>query len=198
VDVTEGSRTTTGNVATAGLVTLLAGLAFILGPPLSAAIEWAWLLVLVGIALLLYAVPKLHRHQAPADGALGLWGTRLFMAGSGIVVALAIVFLIWEAVGEPTEGGFIDIVWMVGFFGFLIGFVLFVIGSFKARVLDPVGLWLVVIGLVGAVALDMATGAFFQDETGTTTEWGFYLGVPLAGIGLAWIGAKLRSLRSAG
>ena len=40
---------------------------------------------------------------------------------------------------------------------------------------------------MAALAVDMATGAFFEDDS-TTTEWGFYIGVPVFGLGLAWAG----------
>lgn len=73
------------------------------------------------------------------------------------------------------------------------GLYLFIVGSLKVGVLDPLGLWLVVAGLVGSVALDMVTGAFFEDN-GDTAEWGFLLGVRLAGLGLLWLGYRLRSL----
>ncbi|MDP9428924.1 MAG: hypothetical protein M3Q47_08650 [Actinomycetota bacterium] len=48
------------------------------------------------------------------------------------------------------------------------------------------------VGLVSALAIDMATGAFFEDEA-STTEWGLYLGIPLFGLGLVWMGYALRS-----
>jgi len=182
------------NARTVGLITMLAGAFFVLGGGLGAAVEWSWLFIILSIALLLYAVPKLHRLQAPADGSVGVWGTRLFLFGAGLMVALGVVFLIWEAVGDPGEPAWSEVVWPIGFFSFLLGFVLFIVGSLKAGVLDKVGLGLVVVGLVGSVALDMVTGAFFEDgsET-TTTEWGFLLGIPLAGIGLLWIGYRLWS-----
>lgn len=183
-----------GNADKAGLALMVAGAGFFLGALGSAAVDWLWILVLVAFLALLYAIPAVHRLQAPADGPAGLWGTRLFTLGATVVVVLGVIFLIWEAVGDPPEeGGAIDVIWMIGFFSFLVGFVLFIIGSIRAAMLERAALWLVVIGLVGAVAIDMATGAFFEDENGTTTEWGFYLGVPLAGIGLAWMGSKLRA-----
>jgi len=180
------------NARTVGLITMLAGAFFVLGGGLGAAIEWSWLFIILAMALLLYAVPKLHRLQAPADGPVGVWGTRLFLLGAGLMVTLGVVFLVWEAVGDPGEPAWGEVVWPIGFFSFLLGFVLFIIGSLKARVLDHVGLWLVPIGLVGAVVLDMVTGAFFE-ESPETTEWGFLLGIPLAGIGLLWIGYRLWS-----
>lgn len=174
------------------LITMLAGACFVLGGGLGVATDWSWLFIVAAIALLLYALPKLHRIQAPADGAVGLWGTRLFIFGAAIMVTLGVIFSVWEALGDPAEPAWVGFVWPIGFFAFLLGFVLFIVGSLKAGVLDPLGLWLVVAGLVGSVALDMATGAFFE-ENGDTTEWGFLLGVPLAGLGLLWLGYRLRS-----
>lgn len=171
---------------------MLAGAGFMLGGGLSTLGEWTWVLFVAGIALLLYAVPQLHKVQAPADGAVGHWGARLFMLGAGILVALAAVFVVWDAVGDAGEPAWSEAVWPIGFVSFLLGFILFVAGSLKARVLEPVGLWLIVVGLVGGVALDMVTGAFFADE-GEVTEWGFILGIPLAGLGLLLLGYRLWS-----
>lgn len=176
----------------AGLASLFAGLFLIAGGALSAAFEAAWVLALTGFFLLLYAIPALHQHQEPADGALGVWGSRLFVFGASIVVVLAVIFLIWEVLGDPGEPAWTNIVWPIAFFSMLAGIVLFMIGSFKAGVLEPLGLWLIVTGLLGGIAVDMATGAFFE-ENGETTEWGFYVGIPLMGLGLAWIGYRLWS-----
>lgn len=51
-----------------GIAALLAGAAFAISALGSAALEEMWLLMLIGFALLVYAVPALHRHQASADG----------------------------------------------------------------------------------------------------------------------------------
>lgn len=179
----------------AGLITMLAGAGFALGGGLSTLGEWTWVLFLAGIVLLLYAVPQLHKLQAPADGAVGQWGTRLFVLGAGILVALGAVFLVWDAFGDPGEPAWTEALWPVGFVSFLLGFVLFVAGSLKARVLESLGLWLIVVGLIGGVALDMATGAFFADE-GEVTEWGFIIGIPLAGLGLLLVGYRLWSQKA--
>lgn len=174
----------------AGLAVFVAGIAVVLGSAGSALIEWMWVVMLVGFLALVYGVPGVQEYQAPADGAAGKWGALLIRYGGGIVLLLGLVFLIWEAIGDPPEegGGAIDALWMVGFFGFAIGVVLFAIGTIKAKVLPQAAGVLMLVGLVAAIAIDMATGAFFEDETGGTTEWGFYLGVPLFGLGLAWIG----------
>lgn len=180
-----------------GLVSMLGGAGFVLGGALGAVAEWSWLFVLVGFASLLYAMPGLHRLQAPADGPMGNWGSRLYVFGASIILALGVIFLVWDAVGDPGEPAWVELVWPIGFFSALIGFILFMIGSLKARVLDQIGLRLVALGLVGGVVLDMATGAFFEDN-GDTTDWGLYLGIPLAGLGLLWLGYQLRARRQAG
>lgn len=174
-----------------GVVTMVAGAAFALAALGSIATEAAWALMLVGFASLVYVVPKLHRHQAPGDrwpGALGAW---LVPAGAGIVLALGLVYLVWQAVGDPGEPGWVGPVWMIGFFSFAVGVVLFGVGSVIARKFTPVAPALMLLGLVGALAIDMATGAFFQEEGGPITEWGLYIGVPLFGFGLAWMGYQL-------
>ncbi len=187
----DAATTTTGAVGDrAGLAALIGGACFILGALGSAAVEPAWILVLVGFAALVYAVPQLHRRQAPRDGAVGLWGSRLARFGGGLVLLLGVVFLLWEAVGTPPEDDSdpLGFIWMVGFFSFVIGIVLFAIGTLKAKVFPQAAPMLMLGGLIGALAIDMATGAFFEDENGGTTEWGFYIGVPLFGLGLAWLG----------
>ncbi len=182
------------NRSKVGMAALLAGAAFAIASLGSAVVDQMWILMLVGFALLVYAIPALHRHQAPADGRLGQWGGRLVALGGAVVLALGIVFLVWDAIGTPPEeSGPIDVFWMVGFFSFVIGVVLFSIGTLRARVFPRGAAALMLGGLLAALAIDMATGAFFEDEEGGTTEWGFYIGVPLFGLGLAWIGYTLWS-----
>ena len=180
------------NPTTLGTLTMVAGALFILGALLSIVTEWAWLALLVGFALLVYVVPQLHRVQAPADGWPGRLGALLTAAGAAIVLLLGIVFLVWDALGDPGEPAWADVLWMIGFFAFLVGIVLFGIGSMMAHVVPRAAPLLMLLGLVAAIAIDMLTGAFFEDEP-TTTEWGFYIGVPLFGLGLAWMGWALRS-----
>ena len=183
-----------GHPRKAVTVALVAGVAFAVSSLGSAVLDEVWVLMLVGFALLVYAVPALHRHQAPADGPLGRWGSRLVVLGAALVLTLAIVFLIWEAIGTPPEdAAAINALWVVGFFSFVIGVVLFSAGTLRAGVFPRGAAALMLGGLLGALAIDMATGAFFEDDGGGTTEWGFYIGVPLFGLGLAWIGYFLRS-----
>lgn len=181
-----------------GLATLVAGICFIIASLGSAVLDAVWIAMILGFALLVYAVPRLHRYQAPADGAIGLWGSRLVAVGGLIVLALGITYLVWEAVGTPPEEdpAIVGPLWVIGFFGFAIGVILFTIASIKAKVFPQGAPILMLVGLVGAIAIDMATGAFFEEDA-STTEWGFYIGVPLFGLGVAWIGYWLWKSRPA-
>lgn len=175
-----------------GTLTMIAGAMFVAGALVGIAAEWAWVALLVGFALLVYVVPRWHRVQAPADGWPGVIGAALTAAGAAIVLLLGVVFLVWDAVGDPGEPAWTDVAWVVGFFGFLIGIVLFGVGSVMAHVVPRAAPAMMLLGLLAALAIDMATGAFFEDDA-TTTEWGFFIGVPLFGLGLAWMGWALRT-----
>lgn len=174
----------------AGLAVLIAGIAIIIGSVGSALVDWMWVAMLVGFLGMVYGIPGVHGYQAPGDGAPGRWGALLIRYGGALMVLLGFVFLIWEAIGEAPEDPpvVINAAWMIGFAAFAIGVILFAIGTIKAKVLPQAVGILMLLGLVASIAIDMATGAFFEDESGGTTEWGFYLGVPIFGIGLAWAG----------
>ena len=189
---TSAGTGTTGSPEAVGTLTMVAGGLFALGALLSAAVEWGWLAVLVGFALVVHVLPHLHRFQSPEDGWMGRLGALLGTAGAAVMVLLGVVFLVWEAIGTPGEPAWVGVLWVAGFFGFLLGVALFAVGSTMARRFPPGAPVLVLVGLVAAVAIDMATGAFFVDD-GSIPEWGFYLGVPLFGLGLAWMGHALRS-----
>lgn len=177
-----------------GLATIIAGLCIIVGSVGSELVtDWLWIVMLVGFILLLYSVPRIHRVQSHADGGAGEWGARLVVFGGGIFILLGLIYLVWEVVGTPPEDGpgWANVLWPIGFFSFLIGIVAFAIGTIKARKVAPIGPWLMLIGLVLGVAIDMATGAFFEDDP-ETTAYGFLIGIPVFGLGLIWIGKELR------
>jgi hypothetical protein len=182
----------------AGLALMIAGAALAVGSLGSALFDPLWVLMLLGFLCLAYGVPGLHRVQAPADGFAGRWGALLVPLGAAVMVLLGLIFLIWEALGDPPEEApaFIDVAWMAAFAIFVIGVVLFAAGVIAARVFPRFAGVLMLVGLVAAVGIDMATGAFFEDD-GATTQWGFYLGLPVFAIGLAWLGtAAWSSARS--
>ena len=187
-----GTGSGSSRAATVGTLTMAAGVLFVLGPLVSIASEWAWLGILAGLALLAYVVPQIHRLQAPADGWAGTSGSLLVAAGAGLVVALAVVFLLWDAVGDPGEPAWANVLWLIGFLAFLVGIVLLGIGTALARRFPPAAPLLMLGGLMAALLIDMATGAFFEDEP-TTTEWGFFVGIPLFGLGWTWMGYALRN-----
>jgi hypothetical protein len=172
-----------------GLALMVAGGALAVGSVGSALFDPLWVLMLVGFLCLAYGIPGLHRVQAPADGFAGRWGALLVPIGAAVMVLLGLVFLIWEAVGNaPQEGPVIvDVAWMTAFAIFVVGVLLFAVGVIKAQKFPRFAGVLILVGLVAAVGIDMLTGAFFEDEGGTT-EWGFYLGLPVFAIGLAWLG----------
>ncbi|HEX4977981.1 MAG TPA: hypothetical protein VFV40_08960 [Nocardioides sp.] len=172
-----------------GLALVVAGIGIIIGTLGSEIAEWFGLGLLVAVLGIAYGLPGAHRYQAPADGPLGKWGSLLAAFGAGVLALLGIVFLLWEALGDPPDEGpaWTELAWPVGFFALLIGVVLFAIGTIRAKVLPTLSGVLMLVGLVSAIAVDMATGAFFEDD-GSTTEWGFYIGLPVFAIGLAWAG----------
>lgn len=172
-----------------GLAVVVAGIAIVVGALGSAAVDGLWVAILVGFLGMVYGIPGIHDHQAPADGLPGRWGSVLIRYGGALMVLLGVAFLVWEAVGDPPEAGpaVVDVAWMVGFAAFVVGVVLFSIGIIRAKVLPAASGILMLVGIVAAIVIDMATGAFFEDE-GTTTEWGFLIGVPLFGLGLVWAG----------
>ena len=180
---------------TVGSLTVLAGALVAAGALVSTVVDWAWVALLLAFALLVYVVPQLHRFQAPADGWAGRAGSLLVVAGAATMVALGAIFLVWEAVGEPGDPAWAGVLWMVAFFAFVAGIVLFAVGSALARRFPPAAPLLMLAGLVAALAIDMATGAFFEDGQ-STTEWGFFIGLPVFGLGLAWMGYALRSAGS--
>jgi hypothetical protein len=175
-----------------GLAVLIAGIAIIVGSLGSAAFDWLWVAILVGFLGMVYGMPGVHDYQAPADGALGKWGALLVRYGGAVLVLLGAIFLVWDAVGTPPDEGPtpVDVVWMIGFAVFVIGAVIFAIGIIKGKALPPASGVLMLVGLVAGIAIDMATGAFFETEP-TTTQWGFYIGVPMFALGLAWAGYEV-------
>lgn len=192
-----GTGAGASRASTVGILTIIAGALVALGTLVSIAVEWAWFATLVALALLVYVTPQLHRFQSPADGWAGKAGSLLVAAGAGLIVAVGVVFLVLEAVGDPGEPAWAGVAWMVGFFAFVVGVVLFAVGSARARVFPPGAPLLMLVGLASAVAIDMATGAFFQDDS-TITAWGAYIGIPLFGLGLAWLGYAQRNASRTG
>lgn len=174
------------------IVTAVAGVCVILGALGSAVTEWAWVFMIVAFAALAYALPQLHKVQAPGDGWVGRIGATLAAFGGSVIVMLSVIYAVWEMLGEPGDPAWSEVAWVVGFFSFLVGIVLFAVGTMLADRLPRRAGALMLLSLVAAVGIDMATGAFFEDS-GDTTEWGLYIGLPLFGVSLLWIAAAVGS-----
>lgn len=189
MDTTNSTSTPRARNKSSGLAVLVAGIAIIIGAAGSAVLDGLWVAVLIGFLGLVYGVPGVHRYQAPADGAPGKWGAQLVRYGGALLVLLGLVGLVWEAVGDMPDSGpvLVELVWLAGFAAFVIGVILFATGVIRARVLPVASGVLMLVGLVGSLVVDMVTGAFFENEP-VTTQWGFHLGLPLFGLGLAWAG----------
>ncbi len=182
----------------AGLAVLVAGVAVIIGALGSAAADWLWVAILVGILGMVIGIPGVRDQQAPADGEPGRWGSLMIRYGGAVLVLLGLILLVWDAIGDPPEEAgsvFVDVLWMVALVTFVLGVILFAIGILKAKVLPAAAAILMLVGLVGGIALDMATGAFFSDEG---TQWGFLIGFSLFGLGMAWVGYTVFSGRTRG
>lgn len=171
-----------------GALTIVAGVAMIVGAPLGAVSRWAVLLATISVALLVYTVPKMHRYQDPADGWTGTWGAWMASAGGAVAVVVALVMLAAEVAGVGLPRG-VPATGVIGALIFTIGIVLFGIGSAIAHVFPRPAPLLVVIGLAVVIGGDLVAGAFFGDAT----PWGSYVGFPLFGLGLAWMGSHLRA-----
>jgi hypothetical protein len=174
------------------------------GPPLIVAVFLSGLVhdqffYLVGLVmlLLLVALPALHARRAGRSRRLGLVGFVLAMIGAAIWTVLFAVVKVAEGLFgfDLDEADFLFLILVVGFFGFLIGIVLFGIDTARAGVLPRWPGALVALGLPLALVLDIITGAFFDGEA--TTPWGIYIGFPIFAIGLIWAGYALWSGRSA-
>lgn len=174
-----------------GMVAMVAGGMFALGALGSMATDWAWVLMLVGVAGLVYVVPNLHRLQEHRDSWPGALAAYLVPVGGGVLVILGLIGIVMEATGNiDTEPGWLGAVWMLAFFSFAVGVLLFCVGAMMARRVSPAAPGLMLLGLIVAIGVDMLTGAFFE-ETAATTPYGLYIGMPLVGLGLAWIGYQL-------
>ncbi len=187
-----------------GLLSILAALslllAFYLGELLNLP-ESSFLIFGVVVSLLLLAaLPGLRAAQAGRDGALGGAGLSISVIALAILTILFLISAVADLVlGQDPEEAFpdwLEVFFPIGFFGAIIGLLIFGIAAIKANVFPRWGAILFAIGLPVGLAIDMATGAFFEG-TGTTPEVGFYLGPPLFAIGLIWLGDSVWSGRTA-
>lgn len=190
-------RRTSGNI---GLVLMAAGILIVAGVALQTVLEILWLLVAAGFIFLVASLPGLRGAHVGRDGLLGTiaWWPAM-LAGAVVSVLLIVGVFIDLVLGRDPDDvlGPLFVVLAVGFFTFVVAITLYGVAMAIAAVVPRVAAILVAVGLPVGLAIDMATGAFF-DENGETTEWGFYIGVPLFALGWLWIGYALWSGRTGG
>jgi len=105
----------------------------------------------------------------------------------------AVVFVAETFFGfDPDASALVGVVLFVAFIAFLVGIVLFGFATAKAGVFPRGVALLLTLGLLGALVIDLLTGAFFEEDA---TQWGYFVGLPVFAVGLIWLGYALRSGR---
>jgi hypothetical protein len=156
----------------------------------------------LGVVIFLLLIPALlgmRSAQGGSDGAVGKTGLVIAVIGLAILTILFIIGGFTELVlGRNVEDlpGWVEAFLPIGFLGSIIGLAIFGIGAIMAKVLPRWGAVLFTIGLPVGAVIDIATGAFFE-ENGDTPQVGFFVGPPLFLIGLLWLGWTLWSGRTA-
>lgn len=182
-----------------GMAVLAAGILFALltfGDLLTLPEEFFFILALPMAFFLLIGLPGIRARQEGRETAIGKVGYVVMAASLAVLTILfGVASYVTAILKEDVETFLPD--WLesflaIGFFGTLIGALLFGIGLVIARGFGPLPSWLFLIALPLGLLIDVATGAFFQ-ENGDTPAYGFYVGVPLFGIALIWMGVKLLS-----
>lgn len=177
---------------------MAAGILIVGGAVLQPILEVLWLLVAAGFIILVASLPGLRGAHGGRDGLIGTIAWWPAMVAGAIVAVLLIVGIFIDLVlGRDPEDviGPLFAVLAVGFFTFVAAVTLYGVAMAIAAVVPRIAAILVAVGLPVALAIDMATGAFFE-ENGETTEWGFYVGIPLFALGIVWIGYALWSGRT--
>jgi hypothetical protein len=188
-----GDRTGPGRATRTGTLAMVAGALFLASPLVELTGHWAWPLHLTGFALLVVVVPRLHRHQAPADGWAGRAGGWLVVGGAAVFAGMGVVSAVWVLASESAmdEPGWAAALWSLGSAAYLGGLLASCAGTIAAGLLPRGAPALALVGLVTALAVDRAAGTDAQDGSGSP-EWGLYTGIPVFGAGLVWLGAALR------
>jgi hypothetical protein len=188
------------SIRRSGLAAIVAALllvfTFFLGERLGLSESYFIVFGLLVLLSLLAALPGLRAAQKGRDGALGMSGYWIAVIAITILsILFAVAAFAWLALAQDPEEalpGWLEVFLPIGFVGTVLGLLIFGIGAIRANVLPRWGAILFTIGLPLGLAIDIATGAFFE-ENGTTPEVGFYVGPPLFAIGLIWLGYALWS-----
>ncbi len=178
-----------------GIAAMVAGALVIVLVLLSEALPEGFFFVFILVFLLLVAaLLGLHARQAGRSGPLGRLGLVLALIGAGALAALFAVVGVAEALFgfDPDESAALGAVLLALFIAFIVGTVLLGVATIRAGVLPRWAAVLFAFGLPAGLAIDLLTGAFFEEEA---TPWGFYIGPPAFAVGLLWLGYALWSGR---
>lgn len=154
----------------------------------------------LALALLVAALPGLHRVQAGRDGAAGRWGTRLTLVGLATLVVLVVSGDALDAALDGTAQSVAEAAYLAAGaaagFSALVGIVLFSVGMSRARVLDPRGIWLFLAGMT----MGLVSESFEQSLSGAVPWLADVLppmGFMVGGVGLVVLGVSARRVARA-
>lgn len=159
------------------------------------------LFALMGLALimLLVALPGLRRVQAGKDGRAGKWGVRLTLVGLAVLAVLIVSGDALDAMLDGTAQSIAEAAYLTlmaaAAVSALAGIVMFSIGTTRARVLDPRGIWL----FLGGMVLGLVSESFEQSLRGPVPWLADLLpvvGFVGAGVGLIGLGLSARRIES--
>lgn len=151
------------------------------------------------LLLLFLSLPAMRSSQGGKDGTLGKIGHWILMIwGSAFLLmflAAMAIELFTEEVPETFapaifEGPVIAVVLV----GLLLGILLFSIATIIAGVIPRLAALFFLLGLPIGIALDAFVFKVSDDESGP----GFFIGIPMFAIGIAWIGWWIWSGKGAG
>jgi hypothetical protein len=181
-------------------LTVSAGALFVVVPLLVQMVAGE-LFALMGLALimLLVALPGLRRVQGGRDGGVGKWGVRLTLCGLAVMTVLIVSGDALDAMLDGTaqsiaEAGYLTLS-AAAALSALAGIVMFSIGTTRARVLDPRGIWL----FLGGMVLGLVSESFEQSLSGSVPWLADLLpvvGFIGAGVGLIVLGLSARRVES--
>ncbi len=144
------------------------------------------ILILFAHGFLLLGVVGLYARQANASGTLGLVGLALAVLGGSTMIPggafyASLIPQAAEAIAAATEHGMGGAISIAGALGFVVGYVLFGISVWRARILPRDG---GVMLAVGALLLLLGAGARLGQSVGAA-------GAVVMGVGFLRLGAAL-------
>lgn len=153
---------------------------------LSLLVESFFYLMIPVMLLLVVALAGLHARQDARSGRLERVGFVIAVLGAGAVAVLAAFVGVAVALfGLDAENSALGPIAFFAFIVFMIGILLFGIGTARVGVLPRLAGGLIAVAFPVGLAIDLIAGSF---SSGEATAWGFSIGFTVFGIGLIWLG----------